>query len=211
MLTAHVEYKSTYTFTPKQHRRSSNGHVKSVNMKFAQTRQHLSSFCSEMALADLGRKRFVSQNALAELLKELRELPELPTQTSRSSIKRARDVKMDISTPLGPLFTKKTLPGNDGEKVEVVIAEPACHLYYLYKSSEAFGTFLKGEMVGKPSSFESPWNIVLYSDEVSPGNSLKPDNRRALCYQQQLFYCSHCIQKYLYVYLSSAWFNKIYL
>ena len=64
-------------------------------------------------LADLGRNN-VSQSALSELLKELKET-KLPDATSRSSVKRARDEKMDIQTPVGHLFRKKTLAGGDGE------------------------------------------------------------------------------------------------
>ena len=64
-------------------------------------------------LADLGRKKFVSQAALAELLSELKDAP-LPEATSRSSIKRARDEKVDITTPCGPLFVKRTLATVNG-------------------------------------------------------------------------------------------------
>lgn len=67
-----------------------------------------------MNLADLGRKRFVSQSALSELLKELKSLDELPAATSRSSVKRARDEKMKIHTPVGPLFATRSLAANDG-------------------------------------------------------------------------------------------------
>ena len=68
-----------------------------------------------MNLADLGRKRFVSQNALSELLKELKAFDEIPAATSRSSVKRARDEKMKIMTPVGSLFTSKKLAATDGE------------------------------------------------------------------------------------------------
>ena len=68
-----------------------------------------------MNLADLGRKRFVSQNALSELLKELKAFDEIPAATSRSSVKRARDEKMKIITPVGSLFTSKKLAATDGE------------------------------------------------------------------------------------------------
>ena len=67
-----------------------------------------------MTLADLGRKIIVSQSALSELLKELKSLDELPAATSRSSVKRARDEKMKIHTPVGPLFTTRSLAANDG-------------------------------------------------------------------------------------------------
>lgn len=64
-------------------------------------------------LANLGRKKFVSQAALAVLLSKLKDAP-LPDATSRSSITRASDEKVDITTPAGPLFVKRSLPAVDG-------------------------------------------------------------------------------------------------
>ena len=43
------------------------------------------------ALSQLGRRNYVSESGLASLLQELKELGQLPEQTSRASIKRARD------------------------------------------------------------------------------------------------------------------------
>lgn len=68
-----------------------------------------------MSLANLGRKKFISQAALSSLLKELNELEELPETTSRSSLKRARDAEMQIVTPLGPLMIKREMKLASGE------------------------------------------------------------------------------------------------
>ena len=68
-----------------------------------------------MSLANLGRKKFISQAALSSLLKELNELPELPETTSRSSVKRARDAETKIATPLGPLMIERELKLASGE------------------------------------------------------------------------------------------------
>lgn len=65
-------------------------------------------------LADLGRNKFVSLSGLSSLLQELTQLEELPASISRRSIKRARDEKVDITTPYGPLFVKRTLATEDG-------------------------------------------------------------------------------------------------
>ncbi|CAJ1456060.1 unnamed protein product [Effrenium voratum] len=55
-------------------------------------------------LRSLGRRKFVSQSALATLLQEVAALPELPSANSRSSIKRCRDEGMDIDTPFGKVL-----------------------------------------------------------------------------------------------------------
>lgn len=129
-------------------------------------------------VADLGRRKFVSQSALSELLKELKALPELPEATSRSTLKRARDEKVSGQTPLGPLFLDTQLPTEQGE-FKCRMVHPGALLWYLCFNCSSFWTYLESVLVRKPSTEMSPWCIILYSDEVSPGNVMKPDNRRA--------------------------------
>ena len=79
------------------------------------TLHHVQNTRVTMSLANLGRKKFISQAALSSLLNELKELPELPEATSRSSVKRARDGEMQIQTPLGPLIINRELKLSSGE------------------------------------------------------------------------------------------------
>ena len=58
------------------------------------------------------------------------------------------------------------------------MADPCALLWYLCSSCQSFSDYLESEVRGNPSTEVSPWSIVLYSDEVSPGNQLKADNRR---------------------------------
>lgn len=37
---------------------------------------------------------------------------------------------------------------------------------------------MKAELKAKPSTASMPWGLALYSDEVSPSNQLKAENRR---------------------------------
>ena len=67
-----------------------------------------------MELADLGRKKYVSQSALSTVLGELKALDHVPDATSRSTIKRKREEKMDICTPLGKVFNEISLNKADG-------------------------------------------------------------------------------------------------
>lgn len=57
--------------------------------------------------------------------------------------------------------------------------DPAALLWHLCSSCAGFSEFMEAEMSRKPCVQTQPWSIVLYGDEVSPGNQLKPDNRRA--------------------------------
>ena len=69
-----------------------------------------------MELADLGRKKYVSQSALSSVLSELKALDHVPDATSRPTIKRKREEKMDITTPLGKVFNVIPLDCVDGSR-----------------------------------------------------------------------------------------------
>ena len=43
-------------------------------------------------------------------------------------------------------------------------------------------------LAARPSSAASPWRLVLYIDEITPGNVLRPDNKR----KDTAFYSSFC-------------------
>lgn len=75
---------------------------------------HFQCLASMASLADLGRKRFISQSALSELLKELATLDELPSAKSRQSIKRAREERVSIEGPMGPLLVQRTFRTIEG-------------------------------------------------------------------------------------------------
>ena len=58
-----------------------------------------------MSLQTLGIGKYISQSALAAVLQALSEADSLPTATSRSSVKRARERELSVSTPFGQLLT----------------------------------------------------------------------------------------------------------
>ena len=72
------------------------------------------------------------------------------------------------------------IPDSAGD-VECTFVDPCVLLWHLCRNSESFSDFMEAEMTRIPTSQSQPWSVVLYSDEVSPGNSLKPDNRRNSC------------------------------
>lgn len=137
---------------------------------------------SIMDLSRLGtRKSFISQSGVAELLDELKKAECLPTTTSRNSIKRARLDVIDVSTPYGKMVREWQVDGTEGKKVTIHYVHPAAHLWYMVHNCEPFSAFMEELLRDTPSSPQQKYQIVLYADEVSPGNQLKTDNRRK-CY-----------------------------
>ncbi|CAE7609112.1 unnamed protein product [Symbiodinium sp. CCMP2592] len=68
----------------------------------------------------------------------------------------------------------------------VAYLDPAACLYHAVDSCTKFGAFVQDIVRTREPSINRRWHIVLYSDEVAPGNQLKPVNSRKL----QTFYWS---------------------
>ena len=69
-------------------------------------------------------------------------------------------------------------------KMSVTFVDPAAFLWHCCSVCTGFADFLAEHLRKKPCTEADPYSLALYSDEVSPGNSLKPDNRRtfdAMC------------------------------
>ena len=131
-----------------------------------------------MDLSSLGRKCFISQRALEEVLTYCKENPdELQSAgTSRSAVKRSREAAFAIQTPYGPIEQMLSLKAKDGGNVNVTYLAPGPMLCHACHSSAQFGEcvdqMLSEHHVGRQLT------LCLYSDEISPGNNLKRDNRR---------------------------------
>ena len=131
-------------------------------------------------LARIGRKSYVSQNALAAVLKAVREAEELPAGISRPAIKRSRVSATDVRTPYGPLFQTFGLECEDGGSVDIWLSLPAAMLWHLTKQTANLASFIQGRLQARRCSVTAPWTLVFYTDEVSPGNQLKVSNARKL-------------------------------
>ena len=136
-------------------------------------------------LTKVGRKSYVSQHGLAEVLRAVKEADELPPGISQSAVKRARERRMEASTPFGPMIKQWKLRNNDGGETVIDYLDPAACLWNRL-GCEKFNSFVLEKLANKQASVTNRWGIVLYSDEVSPGNQLKVTNARKL----QTFYWS---------------------
>jgi hypothetical protein len=127
----------------------------------------------------------ISAYALHELLRDVGEQG-MPEFISRASMSRARSLICDAVTPHGPLMQTIDVDSVDGQTVPLYMAHPLAFLYVLYDQCGSWRALLKKSHVARPSSFEDPWSLVLYTDEVDPGDPLVPDHGRKV----QAFYMS---------------------
>lgn len=130
--------------------------------------------------AIFGRRKFVTVSALAQVMQEIKEYG-LPTATSRSGIKRARDTEFDetSSTSYGQVIRPINVGADaSGAPLQFWIAEPRSNLYYMINKSTRLESFILATLKRQPCSMNKPWTLILYNDEIVAGNPLLPHNHR---------------------------------
>ena len=128
-------------------------------------------------LRDLRHKiPFVSQSALAAVLSLPRD--EVPDSFNRKQIREVRDEAAFTKTPYGPLHQTIEIELDSGKQKIVEVQHPAAMLYHLCLTSACFSELILRTMHKYPCSIDKPWSLIIYSDEVSPGNQLLSVNPR---------------------------------
>lgn len=118
----------------------------------------------------------MSQRALAAILKKARDEPEgLPECSDAKDIREARNSMVKQMTPYGRIHQTLSLDG-----LELEVQSPHAMLHHAARTSAAFSDMLRRSAQRAPSSLASKWRVLLYLDEVLPGNNLAYKNTRKL-------------------------------
>ena len=124
-------------------------------------------------------KPHCTASAMSEILADIRENG-LPEMIDRKAMRQARD--LITATPgdhgYGPLLQTLECTKPDGSVVTLPVASPFAKLKACIVESNRFRGYVKNKLREHPPSPEHLWNIVLYSDEVTPGNPLATANER---------------------------------
>eukprot|EP00438_Fugacium_kawagutii_P029032 Skav201323 [mRNA] locus=scaffold4795:9662:11098:+ [translate_table: standard] len=131
-------------------------------------------------IASLGRRAFISQSALADVLAAVKASGEVPETTSKSTVKRRRVEAADVNTPYGKLIQEFQLHTVSGDTLKLHFVHPGAFLHYASMECSGMQTLLDKAWQGGPNVFDCPWTIILYLDEISPGNQLKVTNKRKI-------------------------------
>ena len=118
----------------------------------------------------------VSASALEAILKHAKE--DMPELDGRHSIRQGRDIQVNEVTPYGALMETLQIETTDGKMEDLKVINPFAQLWTASKKCEGFAKLIADRLVVKPSTYEDPWNLVIYSDEVVPGNQLSFHNLR---------------------------------
>jgi hypothetical protein len=122
----------------------------------------------------LGLKKFVSAAALEELCEELGI-----KGGTRRTVKRKRQADISHVTPYGDILVEKNIAGT-----KIWMVQPVAMLYHISRSCLEFSKFFKEILSRKPCTRDHPIKVIVYSDEVTPGNQLRHQNARKIqvCY-----------------------------
>ena len=123
-----------------------------------------------LSVAGVGR---VSDKGLQEILEAVRLEPSLlEDNTDAAAIQRALDSLADS------VGTYSTLVQEDGTEFRWFRARPAAVLSYFMGECPDFARLFNQRLLARPCTPDSPWRLILYLDEATPGSALRPDNRR---------------------------------
>ena len=120
---------------------------------------------------------FVSQSALESILDNVRK-EGVPNQSSRKLIKKATKAALSENTSYGPLLLGQEAITKEGEKVKFEITNLATYLHLLYAQMGSFHQLLNKTHRDQPSSVDDCWSLMLYGDEIVPGNVLGKAQRK---------------------------------
>ena len=109
---------------------------------------------------------FISQSALVAVLKVAAD-EGLPAAVSRSTIARSRDEITTAATPYGNIHHTITIGDQNFE-----VQNPFAMLYHVAKSSPYVSSVVAAATSVRQPTLPSPYHLILYADEITPGNQL---------------------------------------
>ena len=120
----------------------------------------------------------MSVSAMSALMREMQRdgVPEM--HLGRKVFREARDLEAGEVTPLGPLLQPIAVTDVNGAEQELIIGNPFALLWKAVNVDSSFGRYFSRMLLKKPSTSDKPWSLLLYSDEVTPGDPLAAVNLR---------------------------------
>lgn len=119
----------------------------------------------------------ISANALDAVLATVAQ-EGIPDLHHRDAMREARDLENKTDTPFGPILQSVDVINTDGNTQAMPVAHPFALLWTSLTTSKGLRMLFQEKFQEHPPTPEKPWNLVLYSDEVTPGNPLATMNNK---------------------------------
>ena len=120
----------------------------------------------------------VSASALSAVLDEVSSHG-IPERRTRRDMGIARDEMVQCDTPYGKLFIYVPVV-RGGATWNMCVINPIALLWKSFREGGGLTAHMTACLAKKPSNPEEPWGLIVYADEVVPGNALSCDNKRKL-------------------------------
>lgn len=123
---------------------------------------------------------FASVSACSAWIKEIKKDPSLlEVPSHRHNFQEARDdLVLEFKTPFGPMLQTVKMIKSDGSLIDLYVAHPWATLDTCLSKGNRFKHRFMEQLRATPCTLEDPWHLILYSDEVTPGNTHSPQNNR---------------------------------
>lgn len=112
---------------------------------------------------------YVSRSAFTAILSEI-EKKGLPEITSKRGLQEIDEHNLNALDSYGPLFTTASAVETAGGEQPVLLVNFLSYLQGCFQTNGSFTELLLEAHARRPSSPEDPWRLIVYSDEVVPGN-----------------------------------------
>ena len=119
---------------------------------------------------------FASQAALGAIM-SLSAREELPV-ANRNAIRHSRDQAVAAVTEYGPIHKVVKVQSTDGEGIDLEVQNPQAMFAHMIKHNPSFARRVEAAYARKPPSAQAPWTIIVYGDEILPGNALAHTTNR---------------------------------
>ena len=120
----------------------------------------------------------MTMSAMAALVKYAKEHDISDIPHDRRGLSKSRDVSLE-DTPFGPMLIRSPLRGKPPHAdTAMILTNPGSYLYSAYRKGGSFFKHINACQSENPSTADKPWRLVLYTDEVVPGNQLAVANSR---------------------------------
>ena len=138
------------------------------------------SVCQKRLMATRRSLPHMTQTALSAFIQYAKEHQVTDLPSSRRSQNRARSATLG-ETPYGKLVIQVPLtsvPPHANKTMHVI--NPFAYLHLAMKQGGGFFRLMSQRLASTPSAHDAPWRIVMYSDEVVPGNQLSVHQTRKI-------------------------------
>ena len=124
-----------------------------------------------------GKLPQVSHTALAAVCEEIAK-EGLPEAHRRKDVKDAVDQELGHWNAYGPLLTTSQVQALDGGTFPLAHINFLSYIHALVKTPGGYSTMFLEKHANSPSSYEAPWELLIYSDEVDPGHLATRDAKK---------------------------------